>query len=220
MSELLTIALNAEGPTDYRFLKPIIERTIKDIILNSDMDIELYPIHVITKKYMKTYIEEILTVAKEAHDSGIKCLILHCDADSGSSKTTVTCKIKPAIDAVNNELEPNILCNKIIPLIPIAMTEAWMLADIVLFKNEINADKIDNKTLNLTKKSENYSDPKDIIVKAIEIAQKNCTKRHRNLSISELYTPLGQKIPLDKLKLLTSYKNFYNELKSTCLPYC
>ena len=220
MAELLTIALNAEGATDYRFLKPIIERTIQDIILNSDKDVELYPIQTIDKKFKDTYVEDIVAVAKDAYKSGIKCLILHCDADSRSSNTTVTCKIEPAIDAINNGSETNILRNKIIPLIPVAMTEAWMLADKELFKSEINAENIDNEILNLTKKAENFSDPKDIIIKAIAVAQKDCTRRHRNLTISELYIPLGQKIPLDKLKLLTSYQKFYSEIKSICLPYC
>ena len=39
MSEMLTIGLHAEGSTDYFFLKPIIRRTIEEIILDCDRDV-------------------------------------------------------------------------------------------------------------------------------------------------------------------------------------
>jgi len=95
-----------------------------------------------------------------------------------------------------------------------------MLSDIELLKQEIGATRIDNTTLGLTKNAESYSDPKAIIVEAIRLAQETRTRRHRTLEISELYIPLGQKIQLAKLKQLSSYKTFYDDLKKICIPYC
>jgi len=221
MSEMLIIGLHAEGSTDYRFLKPVIRRTIEEIILDCDRDIELHDIVDIDKKMRKKYIEDVLFASEEAYTSGIKCLILHCDADSNSVDYVMSSKINPAKEFVEQEFKKNsVYCTRLIPLIPIYMTEAWMLADLELLKSEINAEKIDNKILGFTKKAENYSDPKEIIKSAISIAQKNTTKHRRTFNISELYRLLGNKISLKKLKELDSYQLFYQEIKKICLPYC
>jgi len=125
MSEFITIALNAEGSTDYRFLKSIIHRTLEDIILNCDKDIEIYPIKEIKKPSSGlTYIQNVENVSKEAFDSGIKCLVLHCDADHTTKDNVMNCKLGPAIKHIVNHEEKRNLCLNLIPLIPIQMSEA------------------------------------------------------------------------------------------------
>lgn len=221
MSEFITVALNAEGPTDYRFLKSIIYRTLEDIILNCDKDIEIYPIKEIKKSASGlTYIQNVENASKEAYDSGIKCLVLHCDADDTTQDTVMSCKLEPAINHIAKHEEHSKLCLNLIPLIPIQMSEAWMLSDIELLKQEIGATRIDNITLGLTKNAESYSDPKAIITEAIRLAQETRSRRHRKLEISELYIPFGQKVKLEKLKQLSSYRKFYDDLKKICIPYC
>jgi len=220
MSEILTIALHAEGTTDYRFFKPIIQRTIEDIILNSDCDIELYPILDIHKETGDNYCDEIIKVSKKAYEAGIKCLILHCDSDAETIDNVMHNKIFPACTAVKEHADKNLMCNKLIPLIPVYMTEAWMLADIELLKSEICATTQTNQSLGFTRNAQSYADPKTLIKDAITIAQQDTTKRRRTFNISELYSPLGQKINLDLLKQLTSYQKFYSQLKDIALPYC
>jgi hypothetical protein len=220
MSEILTIALHAEGTTDYKFFKPIIRRTIEDIILNSECDIEIYPIMDIFKETGNTYCDEIINASKKAFDAGMKCLILHCDADNSTIDDVMQNKISPACTTINNHQDKDIMCDKLIPLIPIYMTEAWMLADIELLKSEICASKFSNSELGFIRKAQNYADPKHVIKMAISTAQQKTTKHRRTFDISELYSPLGQKIDLNLLKNLTSYQKFYNELKTIALPYC
>jgi len=220
MSEILTVALHAEGTTDHRFFKPIIQRTLEDIILNSDYDIELYSIVDIYKETGNNYCNEIIRASKIAYNSGIKCLIIHCDADADNVKNVMQHKITPACSAIEENTNGDTLCKNIIPLIPIYMTEAWMLSDIELLKSEICAEKIDNATLGLNKHPQSYSNPKEVIRNSITISQSNRTKHRRTFDISELYSPLGQKIDLVKLKQLTSFQNFYDELKKIALPYC
>ncbi|MGC9350482.1 MAG: DUF4276 family protein [Sulfurovum sp.] len=219
MSEFLTIGLHAEGPTDHKLLKHIIRRTVEDIILNCDKDIEINPIIEIDK-ISGSYNQNIEHAAKEAFDSGIKCLILHCDADKSSIDHVMCHKITPAIETIHNHTEKTNMCSNLIPLVPIYMSEAWMLSDIELLKQEIGAERIDNATLGLTRSAESYADPKATLVEAIRISQASKSRRHRNFNISDLYIPLGQKTPLTKLKQLSSYQQFYTDLKSICLPYC
>jgi hypothetical protein len=212
MAEILTMAFYAEGTTDFRFLIPIIRRTVEEIILDSDYEIDIYPIEEIKKIKGESFNEEIHKVAKKTEENQIKCLFLHCDADSNSKDQVMKNKIIPALKTIKSQ--------KIIPIIPVYMTEAWMLADLELLKDEINANNISNQDLGFNKQAEKYSNPKEIISNAILKAQSSKSRRKRNLSIAELYSPLGHKISLEKLKNLQSYKDFYNNLKDTCLPYC
>ena len=216
---MLTIALHAEGSTDYKFYKPLIRRTIEDIVLNTDCDIELYPILDI-KRGNGSYKNDIVNASIQTDSAGFKCLIIHCDADSHSKENVLKTKINPAIAATKDYQGDQKICKNIIPLIPVYMTEAWMLADITLLKSEINASNIDDSALGFTKTPEKYSDPKKIIREAISKASLRTSKRRRTFNITELYSPIGNKIDIEALKSLPSYQDFYNDLKMICLPYC
>ena len=78
------------------------------------------------------------------------------------------------------------------------MTEAWILADKQLLKQQIGTTLSDTE-LNLNKDPESISNPKQAIENAIRIARQNIVKRRRrNLGIGELYAPLGQLINSEK----------------------
>jgi len=88
------------------------------------------------------------------------------------------------------------------------MTEAWMLSDKELLKAEIGTSKSDAE-LGIQKSPEVYPDPKQVIEMAIRIARQDLTRRYRRkLTIAELYSLMGQKIALNKLKNLSSYQKF------------
>jgi len=83
-----------------------------------------------------------------------------------------------------------------------------MLADKELLKTEIGTSQSDAE-LGINRSPEAYPDPKQAIESAIRIARQSLTKRRRHdLSISELYLPVGQKIPLGTLYRLHSYQKF------------
>ncbi len=126
-------------------------------------------------------------------------------------------KIKPAFELVENTKNT---CKNLVAIIPIQMTEAWMLADIELFLNEINTDKSCSE-LNLPCKVnliEKIADPKKRIEDALVIAQSNKSKRRRHkFKISDLYTPLSQKIYQEKLEMLPSFKLFKEEARKSLI---
>ena len=100
-----------------------------------------------------------------------------------------------------------------IAIIPVYMTEAWMLADKELFKKELGTDKSD-RALGIDKKPETIRDPKDTIKQAIRIAFDHLPKRRNRPKIEELYQPIGAKIRLQKLATLPSFQRFKEELQS------
>lgn len=92
------------------------------------------------------------------------------------------------------------------------MTEAWILADKQLLKQQIGTTLSDTE-LNLNKDLESISNPKQAIENAIRIARQNIVKRRRrNLGIGELYAPLGQLINIDQLMDLKSYRQFWDNV--------
>ncbi len=136
---------------------------------------------------------------------------VHVDADDSSDENV----LETRINLLRAELEfhPGNICKNIVPIIPVYMTEAWMLADIPLLKEEIGT-KLSDQALGLSRDPETVADPKGILMSAIRIARENLSKkRRRELSISDLYQPIGQQIRLEALEQLQSYIKFKQSVR-------
>ena len=140
-------------------------------------------------------------------------LCVHTDADARTDDVAINNKIAPALAAL--AAAPGDLCKILVAVIPVQMTESWMLADIPLLLEEMTTDKAAHD-LGLTRLPENCADPKANIKDALRIAQADTARRRRRfeISISDLYLPLGQKIPLEKLSALPSYQKFRDSAKT------
>lgn len=204
MSNIVTIGFITEGPTDIRFLRPIIKRTFEEIAFECKGEIEVFdPVYV--DSGIGPFSERVLNAAKNAEKNGLMVLCVHTDSDNKRDAQVFNNKIIPAFREVNNSAEE--ICKNLIAIVPIQMTEAWMLADKQLFKEEIGTTKTDVE-LGIDKRPENYSDPKSVLKTAISIALKDESKRRRNLDLGELYLPIGQKLSIDCLLNLPSYNKF------------
>jgi hypothetical protein len=205
MSNFITIGFITEGTTDVRFLGQIIRRTFEEVAFDCQGEIEVYePQHIESKG---EFVPEVLRTAKEAHKIGMKVLCIHTDADARNDSHIFQHKINPAFENVYNVEDEN-LCKNLVAVIPVQMTEAWMLADTDVLKNEIDTDLLDTD-LEIQRNPESYADPKENIENAIRIARKHLTQRRRyDFGISELYQIVGQKTDLKKLSKLPSYQKF------------
>lgn len=206
MTKQLVVGLFTEGPTDIRFLESIVERTLLESLFNcpGNFEVSVFPIRV--SKLGMNFNEQVKEASKVGVESyGIIVLCVHSDSDSQDDEIA-----KSKIGNAKNELLNlnNSFCKTIVSLIPVQMTESWMLADTNLLKLEIGTEKNDNE-LGLNREPEKISNPKAVISEAIRIARKEKPKkRRRELDISELYLPLGQKLSLQSLDSLKSYRNF------------
>ncbi|NOX45621.1 MAG: DUF4276 family protein [Chlorobi bacterium] len=204
MGNIITIAYTTEGTTDKRFLGNIIERTFESLLYDSNTEIEIHPpYHIIEKG--ASFNEKIKNVATKYKYFHVICV--HCDSDAPSAEKVLSNKIHPTFKIVENTVGA---CRNLVAIIPVQMTEAWMLADIELFLREINTNKSCNE-LNLpckTNQIEKISNPKNRIEHAIREAQSNVPKRRNKLKISELYTPISQKLTLQQLEQLPSFVAF------------
>lgn len=205
----LFVGLFAEGTTDLRFLEPIVQKTLDDIALNesnSTIDISIYPI--LIEKSEEPFINQVLLASsKGMNDFAMNILCIHADADDENSLNTYNNRINPSLELLINQNNTD-YCKDTIAIVPIQETEAWMLADKRLLKEQIGTNKTDNE-LGISRNPESISKPKEIIEEAIRLStSKTSRRRGRTLSISDLYSVIGNSINLQELERLQSYQDF------------
>ena len=138
-------------------------------------------------------------------------LFVHTDSDASTDELIFRTKIVPAEE--NLLLQDDMHCKHIVAIVPIQMTESWMLADKNLLKEEIGIEKTDAE-LGIHLNPEAITNPKSLIENIIRLSKEDLPKRRRNrgLNISDLYQIIGQKIEISELEKLSSYVKFKNSL--------
>ena len=215
MANLIVAGLFTEGSTDIRFLESVVRKTLEDVAFDCQGQIETEVKAIEINKTGLGFVDQVLEASRKGlNDYGIMLLCVHTDADYSTDWKVMESKIIPSIKSLNekNEIE---FCKILVSVIPIYMTEAWMLADKELLKSEIGTQRT-NIELGIHPTPESIANPKETIINAIRIVQSDLTRRQRNrgLNISELYQIIGQKIELNQLENLDSYRKFKESLKS------
>jgi hypothetical protein len=117
-------------------------------------------------------------------------------------------KMMPMLEALEPCAEAA-YCKTVVPMIPVQMTEAWMLADKPLLLSRMDASAIPLQELRLDRPPEAYADPKQAIRYALSIAQASRTKRRRReLTLDDLYAEMGQLLELRMLQTIPSFARF------------
>jgi hypothetical protein len=213
MSNFILAGLFTEGTTDNRFLSSVVERTLEDIAFDCTGDIETKVEIITINKTGLNFNEQVLAASKFAFDKfGILLLFVHTDSDSVTDELIFRTKIIPAQEIISTQ-DDNLYCKNIVAIVPIQMTESWMIADKELLKDEIGIEKTDAE-LEIHLNPESINNPKDLIEKIIRLSKEDLTKRRRNkgLNILELYQIIGQKIEMSELEKLSSYVKFKDSL--------
>lgn len=214
MTKQLFVGLYTEGSTDLRFLESVVKRTFDNIAFEAPGDFEIFIQPVFLKKTGLKFYEQVIQASKDGLDQfGMTILCVHRDADSDTDENVYINSINPALQELSTKKDFD-YCKTITLIIPVHMIEAWLLADKELFKQEIGTVKSDVE-LGINRKPEVIADPKETIKEAIRISRQEVTlKRRKDLSINEIYMPLGQKIGMQKLNELSSYIKFKESVKA------
>jgi hypothetical protein len=214
MSRLLFAGLFVEGTTDVQFLQPIIAKTLQKVAFECKGNIEIELRNIDVKKTGLSFVEQVKEASRKGiEEFGIMLLCVHTDSDSAKDTHIWKSKIEPAKDALQ-ELDADEYCKIMVALVPIQMTEAWMLADINLLKEQIGTNQKDSE-LGLHKNPEEITNPKQLIQDIIRQpeAQKTKRRRRKELDISELYQIMGESIEIEHLEKLSAYKRFEEEVR-------
>lgn len=214
MNNLIIAGLIGEGVTDMRFLESVVKRTLDDVAFDAKGQIETELVLIEIDKKDKNFVEQILEASKLGIEKyGVKILFVHTDADDLSDETVFNSKINPAKTALENA--EGDFCKTMVAVVPVQMTESWMLADKTLLKSEIGTEK-SNEELGINHDPESFSDPKKIINNAIRISRTHLTRRRRKkgIQIGELYQIIGSKVQLERLETVPSFEKFKLELRN------
>lgn len=209
----VAIALYTEGSTDQYFLPEVIRRTAKRIFIQSGQQhINVQPVEPISfdKSGMKQD-KCILQAACYAANHNI--LIVHADADHHTADKALRERFEPGHLLIKQAKED--ICRCVIPIIPVQMTEAWMLADSEALITALGTSKSAHE-LGLPPKPklvENDSDPKQTLKMIVSKANTHRLRR-RHIDINPLYTLLGRTVDLSRLNLVPSYQRFVQYLEN------
>lgn len=212
MSRQLFIGLVAEGTTDVRFLKTVIQKSVQELSWQCDTDVDIFDIREIIPTG-DSFVQKMVNAAKIAQkDYSISMLCIHTDSDSKTADDVMQNKFAPFFEALD-KLDEKDYCKCIVPTVPVQMIESWMLADKVLLKSLISAESISDAALGIDKVPETYADPKSVINEAIRISMLGKPKRRRDqILISDLYGILGQELSLDSLRTIPSFREFERQV--------
>ncbi len=209
------MALFAEGSTDHRFLNSVAQRTASRILqLNSMSVVDVPELQIINPRLNMTQEDQIFNAALAAH--GHHLLLVHADADARSLEAAWSERIEPgmgrALEASNEGAK---VCDKIVPVIPVRMTESWMLADPATLISVIGT-RISLNDLSLPtspSQVERITHPKDKLGEVVKIALKGRSRRRRReRNIGRLYEPLARRIDLDRLERVPAFRKFRTDL--------
>lgn len=214
MSNFILTGLFTEGTTDVRFLESVVKKTLDDLAFECTGDIETELKVIDIDKTGLSFNEQVFLASKMAKEEyDVLMLFVHTDADCNDDSIVFNSKILPAKTFLE-EQDDKLVCKKVVAIVPVQMTEAWMLADKNLLKDEIGIDGTDID-LGIHRRPEEISNPKAVIESIIRLSKERQVKRKRRsgLNISDLYQIIGQKIELSELESLPSYNKFKSSLR-------
>lgn len=207
--QALVLALYAEGTTDEHFLPPIIQRTAEVVIAargRTTVDV-LDPWVVKVEPGLNERATCILAAARQTE--GFHALIIHADADHPTPERALHERIQPGMDRVTAAGVRHTL----IPLIPVRMTEAWLLADPEALLHVIGTN-MTATALGLPEREhlvESDPDPRQTLHRVVRDATALRRRRRRQFHADELYAPLARIINLERLCKVPSYQQFVED---------
>jgi hypothetical protein len=226
---VMVLALYAEGPTDgntnkdFNFLPQVILRTTENILLrhgrsSSEIDVQLPYFRSKKETGVAELDQSILSVAREIF--GYHALIIHSDGDDRGYEKTLVERFQPGknlVLAAKNMRED--VCVDLVPIIPVRMTEAWMLADpdalCTVLGTKTAAAMLGTPVQ--AKLVERELDPKAKLKLAIKAAYPGLSSRGEQRFRQKIFQELGSQISLKRLHEVPSYQFFVRELTDTLL---
>jgi hypothetical protein len=179
MSNFILAGLYTEGNTDVRFLSSVVERTLFEIAYYCTGDIETKLEILEISKTGLSFNDQVLEASKLGHEKyGILLLFIHTDSDDENDIQVFQSKISPALDLLSQQNKDK-YCKNLVAIVPIQMTESWMIADRQLLKDEIGINKTDAE-LGIHLNPESIKNPKFLIEDIIRLSKEDLTKRRRN----------------------------------------
>lgn len=205
----LSLALFAEGPTDHRFLCPLLQRLCLDLCLTrcrTPVEVgEVLELH--SPPALRPREIRISEAAKQSANAW-RILFVHTDGES--NPTTVRAeRIDPALQRLRTELPEN---RSGVGIVPVRETEAWLMADGNALRQAFGTSLSDER-LGVTKpprRVEQLTDPKLAFASAFAATSPNSTRKR--LGATAFLNVLGECISLAILRQIPAFQTLEAEL--------
>lgn len=213
----LGLALFAEGPTDHRFLKPLLRRLCEHLCLNfakTNVDIgDVLEIHTPVRVKNEKRDIRILHAAKDALHAW-HILFVHTDG-AGDPDRALAERIEPAIQRIIDEMGVEKRCG--VAVVPIRETEAWCLVDGEALRKALGVIRED-EFLRLPEKPgdvEKLMDPKQVLDNACRKAISKKRRKRRGQKGADFLDQIGELVSLEKLNDVPAFRKLQQELRDT-----
>ena len=209
--EHLSLAFAGEGPTDYRFLPPLLHRQVEQLILHrGTRAVQVGPVTPVLPEGKCS--NQADAVAKEFISGEIFAQILFVHTDAGASVSAArTQRVEPVVKL----LERLDRAPKVIGVIPDRETEAWMLADSSALERTIGVGE-GVLGAHSAKQLSGLLDPKaelDQILSGLDARARQSRRSRRTPDRqSRVYENLGSELDLPVLARVPAYRTFVEEV--------
>lgn len=208
----LGLALYAEGPGDYQFLSPLLQRLCDALCREAAMqpvDIgDIVGLDHSAAVSDRPRAERILDAAR-AHAGAWQLLFVHGDgaADPMAARARLT---QPALDLLAGEFGGR---GRGVAVVPIRETEAWAICDGDALR-EVFGSTLDDRQLGLPpspRDAETVVDPKRLLAEAF--SRSNPSPRRLRRGVSPMLNALGGAVSLVRLRQLSAFQLLEAELR-------
>ncbi len=199
---VLTLGIWAEGPTDSRFLSPLLDRlSVKLLRDRGRARVQVAAPILIGDRLSR----ENFPVVAGACDPSVSILVVHTDA-GGDVERAFAERIRPWFASVADEFQEGE--RELVPVVPVRETEAWLLCDIDAL-NQVFGMRKDRSAFGLPRHArevEQITDPKAHLRQAQIYA---IGKRPaRKAGLGALYSALGVQVSFEELEKVLAFRQF------------
>jgi len=203
----LNLALFCEGPTDERFLAPLLQRLCQDLCLNhADGPVEVaedvVPLTNPKEDASKPRDERVARAAAAAAGAW-RIVFVHADG-AGDAKHQHAQLVAPALARIEKDAGPS-GTGLGVAVVPVRETEAWALADGDTLRR-VFGTTLDNAALGLPAHArlvESIADPKQVLKNAyLRTGPGGRSARRGAIPLLPL---LGQQVSLERLRQVASF---------------
>lgn len=208
----VSLALYAEGSTDYAFLRPLLFRLCEELCLREATQ----PVEIAEDVLALDHPPELrempraerIVAAAERAKGAWRILFVHADADTDAARARSE-RAQPAIDRLAEVFGAGSIA---VAVVPIRMTEAWAIADgdaLRLASGSTESD--DDLGLPRTQAVESAQEPKAMLDNAWRIAIAARARQRKN--VGSVLSQLGETVALSRLRGLSAFQALEQDLR-------
>lgn len=209
--QYLGLALYAEGPTDYYFLRPMLQRLCEDLCASEasePVDVsEVLSLNHPEELHEEPREQRILAAAKLAQDSW-RILFVHADGANDPARARHE-QVEPCLSLLGAFFKDDGVG---VAVVPIRETEAWGIADGDAVRSAFGTELSDVQLgLPARRAVEAVADPKAVLLGAFHAT--NPSGRRRKQGPSPYLNTLGEAVSLHHLRELVAFDRLVSDLR-------